>query len=105
MPLAPTDRRDLVVAVSVGAMAIAVFLPIQFRWLSLLDEGYVLAIADQINHGRVLYRDVWIDNPFPGAFELLAAWFRLTGPSVASSRRLALAVLSYFLPSAPFSFA
>src|SRR5262249_44384499 len=90
MPAAPLDRRDVVLATIVGAAAVAVFVPIQLRWLSLLDEGYVLAIADQINRGRALYRDIWIDNPFPGAFELLAAWFRLTGPSVASSRLLAL---------------
>jgi hypothetical protein len=37
--------------------------PIHTRWFSLLDEGYVLAIADEMNHGRVLYRDIWIDNP------------------------------------------
>src|SRR6266581_9620310 len=65
-------------------------LPIHDRWLGLLDEGYVLAIADEVNRGRALYRDIWIDNPFPGAFTLLALWFRLAGTSIASSRLLTL---------------
>jgi hypothetical protein len=64
-------------------------LPIRDRWLALLDEGYIMAIADDVNRGQVLYRDVTIDAPFPLAFDLLAAWFRLTETSIASSRWLA----------------
>ncbi|MDG1959324.1 MAG: hypothetical protein P8K76_08125 [Candidatus Binatia bacterium] len=62
--------------------------PIFDRWLALLDEGYVLGIADQINQGRVLYRDVTIDAPLPGSFHLLAWWFQWVGTSVLSSRIL-----------------
>ena len=59
----------LLVAVALGAVAIQ--LPIFAHWLSLLDEGYLLAIADDVNRGKVLYRDVYVDAPFPGAFQLL----------------------------------
>jgi hypothetical protein len=61
------DRRDALLAIIVALVAVLAFLPIAYRWFSLLDEGYVLAIADQVNRGRILYRDIWIDNPFPGA--------------------------------------
>lgn len=72
----------------VALAALAVQLPIFDRWLVVLDEGYVLQLADQINHGRVLYRDVYVDAPFPGAFYLLAAWFRIAGTSIWASRVL-----------------
>ena len=84
-------RVDVVLAAAIAAVSVLVFLPIHDRWFSLLDEGYVLAIADEMNRGRVLYRDIWIDNPFPGAFALLALWFRVAGTSIASSRVLTLA--------------
>jgi hypothetical protein len=81
-----------------GWLAVAVALvvgvaqwPLHDRWLGLLDEGYVLGIADRINHGAVLYRDVIVDAPLPGAFHLLAWWFRVAGTSVAASRWLAVA--------------
>jgi hypothetical protein len=89
--VAPLDRRDVILAVGIATAAVVAFLPIHMRWFSLLDEGYVLAIADEMNRGRVLYRDIWIDNPFPGSFALLALWFRLAGTSIASSRLLTLA--------------
>src|SRR5262249_26542861 len=44
--------------------------------------------------GRVPYRDVTIDAPFPGAFYLLAGWFRMAGTSVRSSRVLAVLVFA-----------
>jgi hypothetical protein len=47
-------------------------------------RGYI--VADDINRGKVLYRDIYIDAPFPGAFYLLAGWFRLIGPSIWASR-------------------
>ena len=64
------------------------------RWFGLLDEGYILAIADDINRGKVLYRDIYIDAPFPGAFYLLAGWFRLIGPSIWASRLLVVAAFT-----------
>ena len=41
---------------AVVLVAVAFQWPIHDRWLALLDEGYVLSIADDINRGRVLYR-------------------------------------------------
>jgi hypothetical protein len=64
------------------------------RWFGLLDEGYILAIADDINRGKVLYRDIYIDAPFPGAFYLLAGWFRLVGTSILASRPLVVAAFT-----------
>jgi hypothetical protein len=85
----PTHAADRWLLGGVFAVAILFQLPIRTRWLALLDEGYILAIADDVNRGALLYRDVTIDAPFPLAFELLAAWFRLTETSIASSRWLA----------------
>jgi len=87
-------ERLLLVAVALGAVAIQ--LPIFAHWLSLLDEGYLLAIADDVNRGKVLYRDVYVDAPFPGAFHILAAWFRIAGTSVFASRLLMLAAFTIF---------
>src|SRR5262245_20172429 len=77
-----------------GAMALAFQALIFDRWFGLLDEGYILAIADDINRGKVLYRDIYIDAPFPGAFYLLAGWFRLLGPSIWASRLLVVAAFT-----------
>lgn len=85
----PIDRRDIGWALLLGLVAVAFQWPIHDRWLSLQDEGYILAIADDLNRGKLLYRDVTADAPFPGAFYLLAWWFRWTTPSVESTRILA----------------
>jgi hypothetical protein len=98
--LKPADdetRDPLWVTLAVALAAIAIQLPIFDRWFALLDEGYILEIADDINRGAVLYRDVNVDAPFPGAFYLLAWWFRLAGSSVLSSRVLAVAGFALFV--------
>jgi len=46
-----------------------------------------------VNRGKLLYRDVYVDAPFPGAFYLLAGWFRVAGTSILASR--VLMVLAY----------
>ncbi len=86
----PIGSTDIWLGLAVVAAAVAFQWPIHDRWLSLQDEGYILAIADDLNRGKVLYRDVTSDAPFPGAFYLLSWWFRLTGPSVESTRILAM---------------
>jgi hypothetical protein len=93
---APPDRTDLWLVLAVVLVAVAFQWPIHDRWAALLDEGYILSIADDINRGRVLYRDVTVDAPFPGAFYLLAWWFRLAGTSIASSRILAVGGFALF---------
>ncbi|MFP6664395.1 MAG: hypothetical protein VCC00_09365 [Deltaproteobacteria bacterium] len=93
------DGRDWWMVGATFLAAIVFQLPIFDRWLALLDEGYVLQIADDINRGRVLYRDVVVDAPFPLAFELLAKWFRLVGTSVFSSRLLAMLFFALYASS------
>jgi len=95
-PHAESARDPLWLTCAVALAAIAIQLPIFDRWFALLDEGYILAIADDVNRGAVLYRDVNIDAPFPGAFYLLAWWFRLAGTSILSSRVLAVAGFAVF---------
>lgn len=85
----PVDRIDVLIGLAVATVAVAFQWPIHDRWLALQDEGYILAIADDLSRGKVLYRDVTSDAPFPGAFYLLSWWFQLTGPSIESSRILA----------------
>lgn len=97
MKRAVDDTRDpLWLTLAVALAAVLVQLPIFDRWFALLDEGYILEIADDINRGNVLYRDVNVDAPFPGAFYLLAWWFRLVGSSVLSSRVLSVAGFALF---------
>lgn len=95
-----SSRDPLWLTIAVALAAVAVQLPIFDRWFALLDEGYILEIADDINRGKVLYRDVNVDAPFPGAFYLLAWWFRLAGTSVLSSRVLAVAGFAAFAVAA-----
>ena len=95
-PRADSARDPLWLTCAVALAAIAIQLPIFDRWFALLDEGYILQIADDVNRGNVLYRDVNVDAPFPGAFYLLAWWFRIAGTSVLSSRVLAVAGFAVF---------
>jgi hypothetical protein len=77
-----------------GLAALAVQVPILDRAFAIVDEGYMLALADDINRGKLLYRDVDVAAPFPGVFYLLAWWFRVAGTSVWSSRLLAVAIFA-----------
>src|SRR5439155_533682 len=64
------DGREALSTLGVALAAVAIQLPIYDRHLALLDEGYLLALAEEIARGKLLYRDVYVDNPFPGAFYL-----------------------------------
>ncbi|MFP6663484.1 MAG: hypothetical protein VCC00_04720 [Deltaproteobacteria bacterium] len=90
------DAIDGWLTLLVFVVAVLWQLPFFDRWLGLLDEGYILAIATDINRGDLLYRDIYIDGPMPLAFETLAAWFRATGPSVLASRWLAMLVFGVY---------
>ena len=87
-------RREALLTAGVGLAAVAIQLPIFDRWLALLDEGYLLELADEVNRGKLLYRDVYVDAPLPGAFYAMAAWFRVAGTSIWSSRLLAVALFA-----------
>ena len=84
------DRTDVWLMLGVGLVTLLYPLFFFDRWIGLLDEGYIHAIAADINRGDSLYGDIYVDNPFPGAFHILAFWFRLFETSVLSSRYLAL---------------
>ena len=77
--------------------AVAIQLPIFDRWFGLLDEGYMLSLAAEIRRGQMLYRDVYVDAPFPAAFYLLAGWFGIAGTSVWAERVLAVGVFAVFV--------
>ncbi len=76
------------------AAALLLQLAIYDRWIGILDEGFVLQTATEILRGKVLYRDVVIPAPFPGCFYLLAAVFRLFGPTLEVSRVVAVVVFT-----------
>lgn len=58
---------------------------------SLFDEGVLADVADRINRGTVLYREIFTYWN-PGGFWLAAGMFRLTGTTVATLR-ISLAIL------------
>src|SRR2546428_10144368 len=87
---------EALLTLGVGLVAVVVQLHIYDRALSLLDEGYILALADEVNRGKLLYRDVYVDAPLPGAFYLVAAWFRVAGTSIHASRLLAVGLFALF---------
>ena len=75
-----TDRASTSwrLPLAAGAAALVLQAFIFDRWFGLLDEGYILAIADDINRGKVLYRDVfWMYTPL--APYVNAALFRIFG--------------------------
>lgn len=95
-------RRDGAAIILLVATALVIQLPLYHRWFSLLDEAAILQIADELNAGRILYRDA-VHVAFPGIFYLTAALFRLFGPSIVVGRVLmmvlftAVVILVYLL--------
>jgi len=79
---------DLLVAALVGVIVFALQLPFRLKFVSLMDEGGILQFADDILHGRTLYRDVVV-YAFPGIFYLTAAAFAVAGTTVGTARSLA----------------
>jgi len=80
--------------IAMAIVAVVAQLFIYDRWFGLLDEGYMLSLAEDIRRGSVLYRDVYVDNPLPASFYLLAGWFSIVGASVWASRVLAVALFA-----------
>ncbi len=71
------------VVVSVRMRVRMMFTPIN------ADEGGYLAIARAWGHGRVLYRDVWVDRP-QGLLVLFRVWDWLSGGHTSSIRVMAM---------------
>ncbi len=69
------------------------------RWISFMDEGHILQLADIVAGGGELYRDA-TTYPLPGSYYLLAWMFELFGASNRAARYLVsleFAVLGYVL--------
>src|SRR5436189_278965 len=91
-------RREALLTAGVGLAAVAIQLRIFDRRRALLDEGYLLGPAGEMNRGKLHYRDVYVDARLPGAFYARTAWFPVAIPSVWTARLLALGL---FLAARP----
>ena len=83
------DRRRTWIVVA-AAVALSVLMRLRMFWSPVsVDEGGYLAIARAWAHGRVLYRDVFVDRP-QGLLLLFRVWDWLSGGSTASIRVMAM---------------
>jgi hypothetical protein len=89
-------RRDTVALAVVVLASLAFQLAMHDRWINFLDEGAIVQIADQINHGKLPYRDA-VHVALPGVFYLTAALFELFGPSFLVGRYLMVATFTAFV--------
>jgi len=78
---------------ALGLVSLLIQVPFLSRGLSVHDEGHVLAIADAIFSGDVLYRDR-MTSIGPLTYELLALVFRWFGPSFLAGRILQMLAFS-----------
>ena len=76
---------DAVTTAAVAALALVVQIPILDRSVVWVDEGQLLAIADRLRHGDVLYRDVYT-GIFPGIYYLTALLLDVFGEDVVVTR-------------------
>ena len=84
-------------AVVIVAVVTLVFqLPIFDRWFSHMDEGHLLLFTDLIVKGGDLHRDATL-YPLPGAFYLLAQFFKLFGSSILVSRWIVMLEFAAFV--------
>ena len=75
--------------IGVGAL-LSVLMRLRMFWSPVtVDEGGYLAIARAWAHGKVLYRDVWVDRP-QGLLVLFRTWDWLSGGSTSSIRIMAM---------------
>jgi hypothetical protein len=88
-------RRDAAAIALVVLVGLALQLLVYDRWLSLLDEGGIVQIADQINQGLPPYR--WgVHLAFPGVFYLTALLFQVFEPSLLVGRCFMVGVFTVF---------
>ncbi|MEE8473904.1 MAG: glycosyltransferase family 39 protein, partial [Myxococcota bacterium] len=78
---------------ALGLVSLAIQLPFLRRGLSIHDEGSILAIAEALSRGEVLYRDR-LTTIAPLTYELLGALFDVFGPSFLLARILMMGIFS-----------
>lgn len=92
---AAESRRSPLAAVLVVAGAAVYYMAQAARFpFRLGDEGYLFHVADAVNHGRVLYRDVQLSLYPPELFHLFALVLRIVGRSIAGARMFMAAFLA-----------
>jgi len=74
--------------IAVFILAVALYLPLSYLDISMLDEGALLYVAERLTKGDVLYRDI-VTGIMPGVYYLQALFFLLFGYSVIAGRVLA----------------
>lgn len=77
--------HDAVTTGVVAALALAAQVPILDRSVVFMDEGQLLAIADRLRHGEVLYRDIYT-GIYPGIYYLTALLLDVFGEDVLVTR-------------------
>ena len=78
-------HAEALTATAVVLVALMHLLRVYNRGFNLLDEGFVLHVAERVLQGQVPYRDFFTQLT-PGAFLALAAVFAVTGPSALVGR-------------------
>jgi len=95
-------RRDAAAIALLVVLALALQLLVHDRWVSLLDEGAIAQMADQIRHGKPPYQN-GVHLALPGIFYVTAALYATFGASLLVGRLMmvaaftALVVLVYVL--------
>ncbi len=87
---AETDRVRLSRAWVGLGVVLSIGLRLRMYWTPVTtDEGGFIAIARAWGHGKVLYRDVWVDRP-QGLLIVFRFWDWIAGGSTASVRIMAM---------------
>lgn len=80
-----SSERNNKLALFIFILSLIALLPFYNRGIIVHDEGYILYIADLMNRGKILYKDIFATYP-PGIFLLLASIFKVFGTSIVSGR-------------------
>jgi len=80
-------RKESAALVGLALASAVIQVPFLDRGISFYDEGSILAIADGLHHGAVLYRD-HVTPTAPLTYELMSVLFDLFGPSLLLGRVL-----------------
>ena len=84
-----SEHRSTWVVIA-GSATVSVLMRLRMLWSPVsVDEGAYLAIARAWSHGKVLYRDVFVDRP-QGLLVLFRVWDWASGGSTGSIRIMAM---------------